>query len=238
MQPVKRLEGRYPPYSKRDWPYGLAAIRSVLNDGLDLPPLTVVVGENGTGKSTLVEAIAMAYGLNAEGGSTHASHRTRQTESDLWKDLRVVRGIGAGRWGFFLRAETMHGFYSYLEDNPGRDPEFHRMSHGESFIEVLKTRFDGPGLYVLDEPESALSFSGCLALAGLLADLTSTGTAQAIVATHSPLLAATPGAKVFEVGSWGLREAAWSELELVQCWRQFMNEPQSFLRHLASERDA
>ena len=132
----------------------------------------------------------MAYGLNAEGGSTHARHGTRASESPLGSWLRVEREAGASRWGYFLRAETMHGLYTYLESNPpqgGREARFHEMSHGESFLEVLRSRFDGSGFYVLDEPESALSFSGCLALVGVLHDLMSMGTAQILLATHSPV---------------------------------------------------
>ena len=186
------------------WPGTLPCVRQVLDEGLDLGPLTVLVGENGSGKSTLVEGIAQAYGLSPEGGSTGARHSSRATESILWQSLHLSRGIGASRWGFFLRAETMHGFYSYLEDNPGKpgEPVFHEMSHGESFLEVLSNRFTSPGLYVLDEPESALSFTGCLSLIQLLHNIAHHGAMQAIVATHSPLIAAVPGARIFEVGPW------------------------------------
>ena len=176
----------------------------------------------------------MAYGMSGEGGSTGARHSTRQTESELWRDLRLTRGAGASRWGFFLRAETMHGFYSYLESNrpPGSaEPVFHEMSHGESFLALLgSNRFEDRGLYLLDEPESALSFSGCLALVALLHRLTTGGRAQALVATHSPLVASVPGAQIYELGEWGLRSAAWAELALVQNWRSFLIDPQRYLR--------
>jgi predicted ATPase len=195
----------------------------------------VLVGENGSGKSTLVEAIALAYGPSREGGSTGAPHSTRVSESESAVALRLGRGIGASRWGFLLRAETMHGFYTYLENSPGqhsRDAVFHEMSHGESFLELVGSRFNEPGLHVLDEPESALSFAGCLALVGLLQRLAGTDTAQAIVATHSPLVAAVPGARILEVGEWGLRERTWAELGLVQDWRAFLDAPQRYLRHV------
>jgi predicted ATPase len=209
-------------------------VRQVLDAGLDLGPLTVLVGENGSGKSTLVEGIAQAYGLSPEGGSTGARNSTRATESVLWQSLRLTRGIGASRWGFFLRAETMHGFYSYLEDNPSKrsEPVFHEMSHGESFLEVIADRFTSPGLYVLDEPESALSFTGSLSLIRLLHSIANHGTMQAIVATHSPLIAAIPGARILELGEWGLRQQAWEELELVQHWRGFLTNPDLYLRHI------
>jgi predicted ATPase len=208
--------------------------RQLLEHGLDLGALAVFVGENGSGKSTLIEGIAQAYGLSPEGGSTGARHTTRRTESPLSECLQLSRGIGAARWGFFLRAETMHGFYSYLEQKPGGSPEpvFHEMSHGEWFLEILANRFNGPGLYVLDEPESALSFSGCLALVGVLHRIVADGRRQAIVATHSPIIAATPGARILEVGEWGLRETTWADLELVQNWHAFLDAPDQYLRHV------
>jgi len=217
------------------WPMNLPCVRQLVQDGLDLGPLTILVGENGSGKSTLVEAIAGAYGMSPEGGSTGARHSTRPTESPLGGQLTVRRGIGASKWGFFLRAETMHGYYTYLEDNPGlhsRDPLFHEMSHGESFVNVLQHRFHDPGFYVLDEPESALSFTGSLALVGVLDTIRRSETGQALVATHSPIIAAAPGATILEVGEWGLRESSWEDLELVQNWRGFLGDPQRFLRYL------
>ena len=215
------------------WPADIPAVADLLTHGLELGPLTVLVGENGSGKSTLVEAIAQAYGLSPEGGSTGARVSTRESESDLHRALRLQRGIGASKWGFFLRAETMHGYYSYLEANPGGpEPAFHELSHGESFLSVLEERFDDPGFYVLDEPESALSFSGCLALVGLLHRMSQDGRRQALVATHSPIIAATPGATILEVGDHGLREVAWADLELVQNWTDFLADPSIFLRYV------
>jgi predicted ATPase len=194
-----------------------------------------VVGENGSGKSTLVEAVAMAYGLAPEGGSTGSRHSTRASESPLASALRLQRGIGSGRWGFFLRAETMHGFYTYLEENPGRsDPRFHEMSHGESFLAVLETRFDSPGFYALDEPEAALSFSSTLGLIATLQRVVGAG-GQVLCATHSPVLAAMPGATILEVGDWGLRRTTWSELELVQHWKSYLEAPGRYLRHLVDD---
>lgn len=124
----------------------------------------------------------------------------------------------------------MHGFYSYLEANPGGpDPAFHEMSHGESFVAMLTSRFADPGLCVLDEPEAALSFSNTLALTYLLADMAQGQTRQAIVATHSPILAALPGADLYELGHWGMRRTRWSELALVAQWRRFLADPDRFL---------
>ncbi len=232
-RPVRRIDAN--DRAQRDqWPATIPAVAQLLADGLDLPSgVTLLMGENGTGKSTIVEAIAIAYGLSSEGGSPYARHSTRPTESELSRWLTLTRSGGkASRWGFFLRAETMHGFYTYLEENPGRsDPLFHELSHGESFLAILNTRFDSPGLYCLDEPEAALSFSSQLALIGLLHDLAQAG-AQVVCATHSPLLAAIPGATILETGPWGLRRTAFEDLELVHHYRGFLADPRRYLRHV------
>lgn len=217
------------------WPATMAPVQQILREGLDLGAVTVFVGENGSGKSTLVEGIAMAYGVNSEGGSTGAMHHSRTTESDLHSGLKLTRNPGSSKYGYFLRAETMHGFFSYLEDNPsmGRpDSNYHAMSHGESFLELIVNRFRGGGLWILDEPESALSFSGCLSLLSVLTQSVDGGDSQVILSTHSPMLASLPGADIYEVGPWGLRPNAWEDLELVQNWRSFMDAPQRFLKYI------
>ncbi len=221
------------------WPMTIPAVAQLVRDGLELSSgVTFLVGENGSGKSTLVEGIAMAYGLGAEGGSSGSRPGTRESESPLSRGLRLQRGLGAGRWGFFLRAETMHGYYTYLEENPtsprNREPAFHEMSHGESFLEVIGRRFDSPGFYCLDEPEAALSFTSTLSLMGSFLDLADGG-GQVLCATHSPVLAALPDARILEVGEWGLRETTWDDLELVWHWRRFLGAPEAYLRHLVSE---
>jgi predicted ATPase len=212
------------------WPRTVPAVQQLLRDGLSLDPgVTFLVGENGSGKSTIVEAVAMAFGLSPEGGSTQGHHSTRPTESPLGGALRLQRGIGTSRWGFFLRAETMHGWYTYSEEHDG--PGFHEMSHGESFLEVLRARFGSPGFYCLDEPEAALSFGSTLALVGVLHDLAE-GAGQVLCATHSPVLAALPGATILEVGDWGYRRTTWEELELVQHWKAYLDAPGRYLRHV------
>lgn len=220
-----------------EWPMTIPAVAQVVREGLELAKgVTFLVGENGSGKSTLVEAVAVAYGLSPEGGTNQGRHSTRESESPLHRALRIQRGLGAGRWGFFLRAETMHGWYTFVEQNPRRserpqDSRFHEMSHGESFLEVLRTRFDSPGFYCLDEPEAALSFSSSLGLISVLDRVVGEG-GQVLCATHSPVLAAMPGATILEVGDWGLRRTTWEELELVQHWRRYLDDPQRYLRHV------
>ena len=234
-RPVRRVQ-RHPDAGEVPdrWPFTLPPVAQLLREGLDLPAgVTFLVGENGSGKSTLVEAVAAAAGLNPEGGSRSARFSTRASESELHEVLQLVRSPGAPRGAFFLRAETMHGMYTYLESLGGGPPgpALHEMSHGESFLQVLSDRFDEPGFHLLDEPESALSFTSCLALVAVLQRLAAAG-GQVLCATHSPLLAALPGARVLQLDEDGFAPAAWEDLRLVQHWRGFLDDPRRYLRHV------
>lgn len=232
--PVRRVqEHAMNPMDRLYWPATLAPVRSILDDGLDLGAATVFVGDNGTGKSTVVEGIAAAFGLNAEGGTHNAMHRTYATESHLAKHLQLIRGAGASKRGLFLRAETMHGHFSYLQGLGLQG--LHERSHGEAFLDFVQQRSRIRGLWVLDEPESALSMAGCFALLDVLCYLAADGS-QVVLSTHSPLLAAFPGAEVIEVGEWGLRHTHYDDLELVRGWRSFLEDPQRFLAMLERAR--
>ena len=226
------------PVDTSRWPATVPAVEQLLCEGLELPEgLTVLVGENGSGKSTLVEMLAEACELNPQGGSAQARlFRTRDSEPGLGTSLIVERGPVRPRWSYFLRADTMHTLYSYLEDNPGRrrQERLHEVSHGEGFLEILRTRVNQPGFYLMDEPDAPLSFTACLGLAALLHDLAQEGS-QTIVATHSPIVAAVPGATILELGDWGIRPAHWEELHLVDAWRRFLTEPASYFRHLLTD---
>lgn len=230
--PVRRVQA-VPgvDHDPADWPFRIPAVAQLLRDGLDLCPITVLVGGNGQGKSTIVEALAMAFGMNAEGGSRNAMHQTRPSESPLHEHLEFVRNVGAGRAGFFLRAETMHGLFSYLE---GVTPErFHERSHGESFLDLLVSgRFVRDGLFLFDEPESALSFDGQLVFLSALIALTDKRPSQIILATHSPVLSSLPGATILELDAEGFHEAEWEDLHVVDSYRRFLEAPSRFLRHL------
>ncbi|PPK93532.1 putative ATPase [Kineococcus xinjiangensis] len=237
---VRRIQ-RHPdaPLDPGAWPDSVPAVAQLLERGLDLPAgVTFLVGENGAGKSTIVEAVAQALGVDGEGGSTDhlaGGQRSRGTDlSGLGSRLQVVREPGAGRSAFFLRAETMHRFYSYLEDASGLGipHRLHTVSHGESFVEVLQSRWvRSAGVVLLDEPESALSFANCLLLLGSLAAMARDGK-QVLCATHSPLLTALPGATILQVDEDGIAPVAWEDLGVVTNWRLFLDAPERFLRHV------
>ena len=221
------------------WAAAVPAAAQLLREGLELPPgITVLVGENGSGKSTVIEMMAEAYGLNPQGGSILApALRLKESEPRTGHRLTVEREPGRHAWAYFLRADTMQSLYTYLEENPSRSrpPErLRELSHGEGFLQILRTRVNQPGFYLMDEPDAPLSFTACLGLVALLHDLAQAGS-QVIVATHSPILAAVPGASILELGDWGIRAARWEELHLVGAWRRFLTEPDSYFRHLLAD---
>jgi predicted ATPase len=233
-RPIRRVEAAAGVEIDRGaWWAQIPAVAAILERGLNLPAgVTYLVGENGSGKSTLVEALAAAHGLNAEGGSRGAMHSTRVTESPLGDLFKVIRSPGGTGNAYFLRAETMHGLYTYLEGLPGSpDHDLHDRSHGEGFLTLLQRKFNGPGFYLMDEPEAPLSFTSTLGLLAHLDTLRADG-AQVVVATHSPVLTALPEATILELGPHGIRKAAWEDLEIVAHWRRFLERPDGYLNAL------
>ncbi|MEK6466981.1 AAA family ATPase [Pseudonocardia alni] len=233
-----------PAAPSRGYPFELPVVRWLReHGGLALyPGVTFLVGENGSGKSTLVEAVAVAVGLNPEGGSRSFRFATRASESDLGSHLRVARRPGRERTSFFLRAESYYNVASEVERldrEPGGPPLLpayggsgHERSHGESFLALLRHRFFPRGLYLLDEPEAALSVTGALAVLARMTDLTARGS-QFVVATHSPVLLALPGATILEIGDDGaVRRVGYDEARPVVLTRSFLADPDAFLRHL------
>lgn len=219
------------------WPACVPAVGQVLREGLKIPAgLTIVVGENGAGKSTLIELIAEACGLNPQGGSVHTRNVGRISEPGLGRYLIVERDPARSRWSYFLRADTTHGLYTYLEENPGRsaEPSFHELSHGEGFLALLQTKVNKAGFYLMDEPDAPLSFTSTLALISVLGDLLKEGS-QIMLAAHSPMVAATPGATILELGDWGIRQSEWDDLLLVGYWRSFLANPAVYLRPLLED---
>jgi predicted ATPase len=219
------------------YPFSIPAVHGLHT--LELHPhVTLFAGENGSGKSTLVEAIAVAAGFNAEGGSRSVTVSTRASHSDLHKHLRLVRGTRRPRTGYFLRAESFFNVATYIEElrDPGiaaayGDRPLHERSHGESFIALVQHRFGPKGLYILDEPEAALSLRGNLALMRRMHDLVAEGS-QFIVSTHSPILLGFPDAKIYVLSGEGITETAYEKTEVVELTRSFLDGREQFLHHL------
>ncbi len=201
------------------------------------PKVTFIVGENGSGKSTLLEAISVAWGFNAEGGSKNFGFSTNPTHSDLHNFLRLARGVKRPTDGFFLRAESFYNVATYVEDlgvsgYGGRS--LHEQSHGESFLSLFMNRFRGNGLYILDEPEAALSPSRQLALLVRLHQLVQEGS-QFIIATHSPLIMAYPGALIYHVSENGFAQLQYEDTEHFCLTKRFLNDPKRYLNELFRE---
>jgi predicted ATPase len=218
-------------------PWDLAAVRALGDGPLRLHPrVTYLVGENGSGKSTLLEGIAVAAGMNPEGGSSSFNFATRESHSGLGRELRLHRGARRPRTDFFLRAESLFTAATYLEQLPkGLDPyggrSLHEQSHGESFLAVLLNRFGPNGLYILDEPEAALSTQNCLTFLTRVHQLVEEGS-QLIVATHSPLVLAYPDALIYACEEDGVREIAYEDADPVRLTRSFLDARERFLREL------
>lgn len=224
------------------YPFALPAIRALA--ALDLHPrMTILVGENGSGKSTLLEAIAVALGFNAEGGTRNFRFGTRQSHSELHQYLRVARGFRQPKDGFFLRAESFYNVATEIE-RLDREPGFsrpvidsyggrslHEQSHGESFLALVTERFGGKGIYLLDEPEAALSPQRQLAVLSRIHDLI-LDDSQFIMATHSPILMAYPDAFIYQCDGDGIRQIAYEDTEHYQVMRSFLAHPQRMLATL------
>jgi predicted ATPase len=228
---------RVPSFDR--YPFSIPAIRTLSKLELD-PQVTLLTGENGSGKSTLVEAIAVAAGFNAEGGSRNFRFSTRESHSELHEYLRLVRGARRERTGFFLRAES---FFNVASQVDSLDDDLvaaygglslHEQSHGESFLALIVNRFGPNGLYLLDEPEAALSVRGTLALIRRVHELAREGS-QFLIATHSPILLGIPGARIYALGEEGFEPVDYEETEQVELTRSFLEDRERFLRHLLAD---
>ncbi|MBQ9562867.1 MAG: AAA family ATPase [Lachnospiraceae bacterium] len=214
----------------------LPAVRQIARDGglKFRKPVTFFVGENGTGKSTLLEAIAVHMGFNAEGGSREFFFSTRDSHSDLHEYLRSVRFLPP-KDGFFLRAESFYNTATYLEQNSSMQryggQSLHSQSHGESFLSLVMNRFAGRGLYLLDEPEAALSPQRLLTLL-ICIDRLVKKDSQFLIATHSPILSAYPGAEILEFSEEGFRPVEYKDTANYQITREFLNHPEKMLAML------
>lgn len=226
------------------YPFSIPAVRKIDHIEFD-KKITFFVGENGSGKSTLLEAIAICLGFNPEGGSKNFNFGTRQSHSSLYQHLRLSRSFARPKDGFFLRAESYFNVATNIEQldqGPGGPPiinsyggrSLHEQSHGESFISLMKNRFGGKGIYLLDEPEAALSPTRQLAVLSRMKELIDNDS-QFIIATHSPILLAYPGAKIYLIDSTGLSQVEYEDTDHYKITKFFLENPQRMLKELLYE---
>ena len=228
-----------------EYPFSLAAIRGL--EQLEMhPAVTFLVGENGAGKSTLLEAIAVAFGMNPEGGSRHFRFQTRESHSELYSALRLNKGIRRPRDSYFLRAESYYNVATEIErldSVPGLGApiidayggkSLHEQSHGESFFSLFTHRFRGKGMYFLDEPEAALSPSRLLSFLVVLHQLVGRGS-QFLIASHSPIILAYPQAKIFLLEEDGIAEIEYRDTEHFNLTRDFLQQPEAMLERLLAD---
>jgi len=223
----ERMGGSHFPFTISAFGGGIA---------LDLPtPVTFFVGENGSGKSTLLEALAEICGFNPEGGSRDHHREAREDRSELAQALKLS-WLPKMSDGFFMRAESFYNFASYLDGVSdltaygGRS--LHHQSHGESFLALFQHRFE-QGLYILDEPEAALSPQRQLAFLRIIHQLATPRHAQFLIATHSPILLAYPGATLYQFEEDGIREVAYRDTDHYLVTKEFLNGPEQMLQYLS-----
>ncbi|WP_437971115.1 AAA family ATPase [Sorangium sp. So ce260] len=233
IRSVKLLRDRVEDFSR--YPFSIPAVRAL--DELALhPEVTFLVGENGSGKSTLIEALALLSGFNAEGGSKNFNFATRRTESELHAAMRLVRGARREKNGFFLRAESFFNVATQVDELGAAQfyggTSLHEQSHGESFLALVKHRFQPESLFLLDEPEAALSPGRQLTLLARMHELIARGRCQFIIATHSPIVLAYPGATIYRLSEDGIAQVAYEETEHFALTRDFLLHRERFFREL------
>jgi predicted ATPase len=243
MPYLRKIQTKTDQIIPDQYPFNIPAFSS----GIDLEftaAITFLVGENGSGKSTLLEAIAENCGFNPSGGNRNHHYSFRKTESNLSGTLRFS-WFPKVTEGFFLRAESFFNFASYIDDVASDDPpvlsayggkSLHQQSHGESYLALFENRFR-KGIYLLDEPEAALSPKRQLSLMALIHELEKSGNAQFIIATHSPILLGYPNAVLLSLDGNPIQEIDYQETDHYRITKEFLLHPQLYLRHLFSDEE-
>ncbi|NCB31451.1 MAG: ATP-binding cassette domain-containing protein [Clostridia bacterium] len=220
----------------------IPAIRGLGRLDISASPVTFFIGDNGSGKSTLLEAVAIASGFNPEGGSINLRFSSMDTHSGLYRRLKLIREPYRPQDGYFLRAESFYNMASAI-DEVDEDhtliPSYggkslHRQSHGESFLALVLNRLGGRGLYIFDEPEAALSPSRQMTLLCALHRLAE-NRSQILIATHSPILMAYPGATIYQLGEAGIAPVAYEDTEHYRITRSFLQNPRHMLDILLAD---
>jgi len=224
-----------------EYPFNLPVVKN-LTKLVFHPKVTFLVGENGSGKSTLLEAIALSAGLNAEGGSKNFNFTTTATHSELHRNLVLTKGLKLPKDSYFLRAETFYNLatevnklgFEYNRNSPYGERSLHAQSHGESFISLIQNRFRGNGLYILDEPEAALSPANQFKLLASI-DKLAKQNSQFIIATHSPIIMGYPNADIYLLEHESINKVIYEDTPHYQLTKYFLNNREKILAELISE---
>ena len=231
---IKGINIDWSKISERSYLRGIGAVSQISELSFS-KPVTFFVGENGSGKSTILEAVAVAYGFNPEGGTRNYSFSTYDSHSELCNAMRLIRGYSKPGWGYFLRAESFYNVATaedeYSRGPGGRPQHFHERSHGESFLAMAQSNFRGNGIYLLDEPEAALSPQRQLTLLLEIERCAREGS-QFIIVSHSPILLGIPDAEILSFDEGYVHTLEYEETESYQVTKMFLENRDQMLSHL------
>lgn len=220
----------------KEYPFNIPLIKNLKHIDFH-PDVTFFVGENGVGKSTVIESIAVSMGYNAEGGNKNVNFSTKDTTSPLSKYIKAIKSYKKPKDGYFLRAESLYNVASYMDTIAPEEYQgyggksLHSRSHGEAFLSVLMDKLKGNGLYILDEPEAALSPSKLIKTLKIIDNLVK-AKSQFIISTHSPILLAYPNAKILEFTEYGIEEVKYTETSNYSLTRRFLNNYEEELKRI------
>lgn len=229
------------PEANKNYPFNLQIFKNGLSINFK-SPITFILGENGSGKSTFLESLSYNIGFNVLGGNKNHAYKNE----DIFDNLKLAEKMKL-KWnlktnnGFFFRAESFLNFTGYLENlalengriafNPYGGKSLQKLSHGEAFLSLFQNKFK-EGIFILDEPESALSIERQFSLISILNELANSGKCQFIIATHSPILITMPNSNIFEIEDNKIKEKSYAETKQFQLYKNFVNAPERYLRYL------